>query len=354
MRKESQKFLYDLLKTPSPTGFEEQIQRIVRRRMKPFADKIETDYHGNVIVGLNTKAKRRVMLAGHCDQIGFMVRHIDKSGFLFVDRLGGIDPGVVPGSPVQVQGKKGILPGVFGRKPIHKQKSSERERMTLDLSKMWIDIGAKDKKEAEKLVEIGSPIVYEPRVIELGKDFIAGPGLDDRVGLFVVMEALRLCANAKLDVALYSVSTVQEEVGLRGAKTSAYSIDPDVGIAVDVTFASDNPGNDDAKEAPCKLGGGPGIYTGPNVSPVVRRLIETNAKKAKVPLQMLPSGTLLGNDANAMQVNRAGVAAASVGIPLRYMHTQVEVVSLKDLENSAKLLATLIKNMTSRTNLTPK
>lgn len=353
MEKEPKEFLYNLLATPSPTGFEQAIQRVVRTRMKKYADSIETDLHGNVTVALNSKASRKIMLAGHCDQIGLMVTHITKEGFLYVAPLGGIDAGVLPGAQVTIHGKSGAVPGVVGRKPIHVQKGDERDRMKLELDKMWIDIGAKSKKDAEKLVEIGDGVTFRLGVTELGPDLISAPGLDDKVGLFVAMEALRLCARAKLKVGLYAVSTVQEEVGLRGAKTSAYNIDPEIGIAIDVTHATDNPGHDDSKAVPCKLGAGPCVSRGPNVNPVVEKRLVAVAKRYKIPFQLEPSSRLLGNDANAMQVSRAGVAAGSIGIPNRYMHTQVETCHLKDLENAAKLLAGFVKDIDAKTDFRP-
>jgi len=354
MNQSSRNFLYQLLETPSPTGFEVPIQKVVNKYMQGYADTVETDLHGNLIVGVNTKAKRRVMLAGHCDQIGFMVRHIDKNGFIYVDPLGGIDASVVPGASVTIHSETGQIPGVFGRKPIHQQNQDERVKMKVDLEPMWIDIGARDKKNAENLVAIGDPVTFELVITELENDLICSPGLDDKAGLFIVMEALRLCARAKLNVALYSVSTVQEEVGLRGARTSAYAVDPEIGIAVDVTHASDNPAVTNQKNSPCELGKGPGIYTGPNVNPVVEKSLIDCAKKAKIPYQRLTSSRLLGNDANAMQVNRSGVAAASIGVPNRYMHTQAEICHLKDLENSAKLLAAFVKAIGPRTSFIPR
>lgn len=353
MNPASKKFLYDLLNTPSPTGFEQPIQKVVRSYMKPFADSIETDLHGNVICGLNIKAPRRVMLAGHCDQIGFMVRDISKDGFLSVSPLGGIDGGVLFGAHVTVHAEKGPVTGVFGRKPIHMQSSEERDRIKIDLDKMWIDIGVSNQKEAQKIVKIGDPVTFKLGVMDLGKDLICSPGLDDKVGLFIAMETLRMCAEAKLEVALYSVSTVQEEVGVRGAQTAAYSIDPEVGIAIDVTFASDNPGHDATKSAPCKLGAGPAISRGPNVNPVVERMLNAAGKKARVPVQPAPSSRLLGNDARTIQVSKRGVATGSVGVPNRYMHTQSEICHLKDLENSAKLLAQFVRDINKKTDFTP-
>ena len=355
MDKHVKDFLYEILTTPSPTGYEQPAQRVVRRYMEQYADLIEGDVHGNLIVGVNTGAKRRVMLAGHCDQIGFLVRHITKEGFIYVGALGGIDVGVTYGSHVTIHAKKGPVAGVIGQKPIHARTGEEREKQKLDIEKIWIDIGAKDKQAAERRVEIGDPITYRLGVTELTADLIASPGLDDKAGLFVAMETLRLCATGKKApaVALYAVSTVQEEAGLRGARTSAYGIDPEIGIAIDVTHASDNPGNENTKAVTINVGGGPAIHRGPNVNPVIEGMLFAAAKKNRIAHQALPDPKLLGNDANAMQVSRAGVAAGSVAIPNRYMHTQVEVCSLKDMENAAKLLAAFVRSIGLKTDFRP-
>lgn len=353
MRKQSKDFLFELLTTPSPTGYEQRIQRVVKAYAKEFADSIEVDLNGNLIVGVNLKAKRRIMLAGHCDQIGFMVTHVSGDGFIYMSALGGIDTGVLPGTHVTIQTKKGPVHGVFGRKPIHMQSDEERGKAKIDLDKAWVDIGAKNKKDAEKLVEIGDPATFKLGVTELRNQLVCSPGLDDKAGLFVAIEAARLCAENKVDVGVFAASTVQEEVGLRGARTAAYSIDPEVGIAIDVTFATDNPGMDNPKAAPCKLGGGPSVVRGPNANPIVENMLITTAKKHKIPHQLAPSPRPLGNDANAIQISRAGVAAGSLGIPNRYMHSQVEVCDLNDLENSAKLLAFFAKAITPKTDFRP-
>ena len=217
---DSRDFLYQLLNTPSPTGYEQEIQKVVRAHMKPYADTIQTDLHGNVIVGINPSAKVKIMLAGHCDQIGLMVKHINKDGFLYVGALGGIDVGVLPGAHFVIYTKNGPVTAIAGRKPIHSQTADERGKVHSDLDKIWLDIGAANKKAAEKMVEIGDAITFKLGVTELGKDLISAPGLDDKVGVFIAMEALKLCKNAKLNVGVYAVSTVQEEVGLRGARTA--------------------------------------------------------------------------------------------------------------------------------------
>jgi tetrahedral aminopeptidase len=350
MQTESKNFLFKLLSTPSPTGYEQRIQRVVSKHMQPYADLIESDLHGNLIIAVNTKAKRKLMLAGHCDQIGFMVKHLSDDGFIYVAALGGVDAGVLYGAAVTIHAKGGPIAGVIGRKPIHLQKGDERTKIESDLEKIWIDVGAASKKELQKLIEVGDPVTFEMGVTELMNGHIVSPGMDDRVGLFVAMETLRLCARGKLEVGLYAVSTVQEEVGLRGATTAAFGIAPEVGIAIDVAHASDNPGNEGKQQIPCKLGAGPVIYRGPNVNPVVEKRLVAAAKKAKLPYQLSPSAVLLGTDARAIQVTRAGVATGGIGIPNRYMHTQVEQCHLKDIENTTRLLAEFVKGIAAKTS----
>jgi putative aminopeptidase FrvX len=351
---ESKDFLHKILHTPSPTGAEQPVQRIIRERMKEYADVVETDLHGNVIAILNPKAERKVMLAGHCDQIALMVRHISAEGFLYVAALGGIDVGVLHGARVTVHAEKGPIQGVIGRKPIHAQSSDERDKSRNDIEKIWIDIGAKNRKDAEKRVKIGDVITFQLSVLEFGDQLFSSPGLDDKVGLFVAMETLRMCASKKLSVGLYAVSTVQEEIGLRGATTAAYGINPEVGIAIDVTHASDNPGNENSKATPCHLGRGPTIPSGPNVNPVVEKMLKDSAKKTRSPFQLAPTTRPLGNDANSIQTARGGVAAGALGIPNRYMHTQAEVCSYRDIELAIKILAHFVCSITAKTDFRPR
>ncbi len=353
MRKDAYEFLKEIQETPSPSGYEQPVQRIVRRRMKSCADKIETDVHGNVIVALNPEGSPRVMLAGHCDQIGLMVRYIDDNGFLFFGAIGGIDPSVVPGSRVVVHTRHGPVDGVIGRKPIHVLKPEERGAK-IELREMWIDIGAKNRKEAQEVVNIGDPVTFRLEMIRLANDLVTSPAFDNKCGTFVVMEALRLCSTKKLNCALFAVSTVQEEVGLRGARTSCYGVDPQAGIAVDVTHATDYPDIDKRVNGEIKLGGGPAISTGPNINPPLEQLIVSTAKARRIDIQMeaAPGGT--GTDANAMQLSRAGVATALVSIPNRYMHTQVEVISLSDLESAARLIAETVARINRRTQFIPQ
>jgi len=355
---DSKDFLHQLLLTPSPTGSEQHIQRLVRERMKRYADSIDTDLHGNVIMALNPQAERRIMIAGHCDQIGLMVRHISSDGFLFVSALGGVDVGALHASRVTVHGEKGPIPGVIGRKAIHLQSAEERDRTKNDIEKIWIDIGARSRREAEKLVKIGDTATYELKILDLANNLFASPGLDDKVGLFVVLEAFRICSTKKRSlkgssVGLFAVSTVQEELGLRGSATSTFGIHPTVGIAVDVTHGTDNPTNENGKAIPCLLGAGPTISSGPNINPVVGAMLKAAAKKTRSPFQPAPTTRPLGNDANSMQLSRGGVATAALGIPNRYMHTPVEVCSYKDLESAIKILSQFVTSITPKTDFRP-
>lgn len=356
MRKDSRNFLFDLLTTPSPSGFEEEIQKIVKARVSKFADDVQIDVHGNLIAALNPGKDLRVMFAGHCDQIGFMVTHISDQGYLCFNQIGGHDPTVVTASQVVVLTENGPVNGVIGYKPVHLVPRNERGKAT-ELSKLWIDIGAGSREEAESMVQVSDPIVYVPQVTELGANLIAAPGCDDRVGVFVVMEALRLVAEAfakkSKSLSLFAVSTVQEEVGLRGARTACFGIDPQVGIAVDVTHASDNPGAEAKQIGTVKLGEGPTISRGANINNTLEKLLRKTADKKKIPCQRLSSPSITGTDANPIQVSRSGVATGLIGVPNRYMHTKVEVVDLRDLEAGAKLLAETFLAMTPKTDFIP-
>lgn len=353
MRKESYEFLKNLEETPSPSGFEQPVQRVVRQRMKEFADTVETDVHGNVIVGLNPKGSPRVMLAGHCDQIGLMVKYIDDQGYIFFTAIGGIDPSVLPGSRVVVQSEHGPIEGIIGRKPIHLMKQEERGAKS-ELRDMWIDIGAKNRKEVEKVIRIGDPVTFRLELVHLGPNLVTSPAFDNKCGTFVVMESLRLCSVRKLKCALFAVSTVQEEIGLRGAKTSCYGVNPSVGIAVDVTHATDYPDIDKRTAGDVKLGAGPTVFRGANINPKLESLLLSTAKTKRIAVQSegTPGGT--PTDANVMQLTRSGVATALIGIPNRYMHTQVEVIDLRDLESSAKLIAETVAKLTPRSNFNPE
>ena len=353
MNSNSTNFLKEMLGVASPSGFEMNIQRIVSRRIQTCCDTVRTDVHGNVIGVINPKASMRVMLSGHCDEIGFMITHIDDKGFIYVASIGGGDPNIMAAQRVTFHTAKGSVLGVFGRKPIHLIERDEASRAA-KMHELWIDIGAKDRKDAERVVAIGDYATIDGEYLPLKNDLIAARGLDDRAGAFVVAETLRRLSTMRCRVAVYGVSSVQEEVGLRGARTSAFGIDPHVGIAVDVGFASDYPGIEAKIVGECKLGKGPVLHRGPNINPVLGRMMETNARKKRIPLQITAEPRITGTDANVIQVNRTGVAAALLSIPNRYMHTPVEVISLNDLDNASRLLAEFIADLKPGTDFTPR
>ncbi|HEX8373539.1 MAG TPA: M20/M25/M40 family metallo-hydrolase [Chthoniobacterales bacterium] len=354
MNQNSREFLYELLQTPSPTGAEQSIQRKIYDHFKDIAHTIEPDVHGNLILALNPDAKRKIMLAGHCDQIGFLVKYISPEGYIYLDSLGGTDSGVILGARLIIHTQSGPIPGVVGRKPVHMQKGEEMQKIPTK-DKIWLDIGAKDEADVLQRIHIGDYVTFTLEVTELSNNFISSPGLDNKAGLFVCLETLRQCAEAGCEVGLYVVSTVQEEIGSRGASTATSRISPDVGIAVDVIPATDDPGYDMPPQqyVPCKLSSGPTISTGPNTNPVVERLLLDAATRRGLPYQPDPSGHTAPNDSREIQVSNSGVAAASLGIPQRNMHTQVEIVSMKDLDDSVSLLVEFIQSVKEDTDFRP-
>jgi len=354
MERASVEFLQKLCDAISPSGFEEDAAKIWQERTKEFVDEIRTDVHGNSIAVLNKDGKPRVMLAGHIDEIGYMVKYIDDKGFIFFRPIGGIDRHLVPGERVWIKTKEGIITGAIGRKPIHAMDEKEREKL-LKFHQMWVDIGAKDKETARKLVKIGDPAVPAVKFEELREDRVIGRGFDDKSGAFVVSETLRLLASRKISASVYGVATVQEEIGLRGAKTSAFGIHPDIGIAIDVTLATDYPAMEESKKmiGEIKVGGGPVISRGPNINPKVFDLLIETAEELKIPYQIEAQERGTPTDANVIQLTREGIATGLVSIPTRYIHTPVELLSLNDLENTAKLLAEFIVRLAPDIQLVP-
>ncbi len=352
MRKQSLDFLKKLLDTPSPSGFEEKIQTVCKKYAQPYVDKIYKDVHGNQIHVRNEKAKLRVMLAGHVDEIALQLNYVDELGYFSFVAVGGIDASVLDGQRVVIAGTKGPVLGIIGRRAIHLTDQAERGK-PLQMHEMWIDVGAKDKADALKMASVGDTAVMDVGFKEMANGRAVARAFDDRIGAFVVLEAMRLLSKRKIDCAVYCVTTVQEEIGLRGATTSAYNCDPHAGIAVDVGHATDFPNCDLRKFGYFKLDAGPILHRGANINPVVGKGLVNVAKKKRIPHQMeaAPRGT--GTDANAMQLARGGVATALISIPNRYMHSPVEMISLADAENAAKLIAEWICTLKPSTSFIP-
>jgi tetrahedral aminopeptidase len=356
MEERSLQFLKELLETPSPSGFEQAIQTVVRGYVAPFCTNTRTDLHGNVIVRLQPPLPKgnecRVMLAGHCDQIGLLIQHIDGEGFLYVQPIGGWDMQILLGQHLTVWGKNGPLAGVLSRKAPHLLSDEERKKVP-QFTDVWVDIGAANREEAELHARIGDCVTVRLGFTQLLNNVASAPAMDDKVGVWVVMEAMRIMQGKNLAADVYSVSTVQEEIGLRGAHTSTFSIMPTVGIAVDVCHASDTPSSDKRLLGEVKLGAGPVVFRGPNINPRVFDRLETVAKQEQIPIQVRGVAKATGTDANAMQISGAGVAAGLIGIPNRYMHSPVETVHLDDLQNAAKLLAAFCGSIEPETSFIP-
>lgn len=355
MNKHSLKFLTQLIESVSPSGYEEEAARVWTEEARSFADDIRRDSHGNSDVVINAGGAPRIMLSGHYDEIGFVISHINEDGFCWIQPVGGWDPQIPQGHHVIIRGKKRHVHGVIGKCPIHLLQSDQRNKVT-QLHELWVDIGANNRAAAEKLVSVGDPLVIAQGLEALDGRLVAGRGFDNRAGAFTVLEAARTLSKLKPKAEIHAVATVQEEIGLRGARTAAYGVDPQVGIAVDVTFSTDYPSMSDAvkKYGQVKVGKGVVITRGPNINPKLFELMVQTAEKQKIAYQINVESRATGTDANAIQVSRAGVATGLLNIPNRYMHTPCEVVSLDDLMATAELMAHTCARITKSTNFIPR
>ena len=356
MRDESFALLKRVVDTPGPSGYEQAVQRVYREEAAKYAEEVRTDVMGNVIAARNPGGTPRIMLAAHADEIGFQVRYISDDGMLYFGGIGGHDAVITVGQRVFVHTFSGPILGVLGRKATHLLEQDERIKPP-KLYDLWIDIGAKDRKDAESAVQIGDCVTYAQDLQRLRGDICTARSFDNKMGVFVLLEAMRLLSGQPTTddrrPAIFAVSTVQEEVGIRGARTSAYGIEPLIGIATDVGHAMDFPGADKKREGDFKLGGGPLIARGANINPKVFDLLVKTAKELEMPYQIEAAPTGTGTDANAMQIARAGMATGLISAPMRYMHTPCEVMDLNDIENTARLMAGFCERVTSDTDWTP-
>ena len=354
MKKTDFAFLKELVETPSPSGFEQPAQRVIRRQLEAHASSLETDVMGNQIAYLQGQGGPRVMLAGHCDEIGFMVQYVDDNGFIFFGAIGGVDPHLSPGQRINIHTVKGPIRGVIGKKAIHLIDAKDRDTV-IKLKDQYIDIGGSSRTQVEKLVQIGDPVTFAVGLEKLQGDRVTSRSFDDKMGAFIVTQVLKqVQAQGGAVAELYSVTTVQEEVGLRGAATSVYGVNPQVGIAVEVSHATDSPDVDAKGIGRVEVGKGPVIARGANINPILFDLLIATAKKEQIPVQIIGVPRATGTDANVMQLSRGGVATALVGVPLRYMHTPIEVLALSDLENSIKLLTALVLQMVKNQSFIPQ
>jgi endoglucanase len=352
MREESIALLKQLVEAGGPSGFEQPVQALFRTAAARHAEQVTTDLLGNVVAARNPDGRPRLMFAGHADEIGFLVRYVNDEGFIYFAPVGGWDPEIVVGQRVTIHTANGPVRGVIGKRAIHLMDEEDRKKRS-ELHALWIDVGLDSRAAVEEVVRIGDPITMAHTFERLQGDVATAKSFDNRMAVFIILETLRLLEGKPLQAAVFGVSTVQEEIGLRGARTSSYGVDPLVGVALDVCHAVDYPDADKRKVGDIALGRGPVISRGANINPRVFELLVRAAREEGIPHQIeaAPAGT--GTDANAMQLNKAGMATGLVSVALRYMHTPCEVLSLTDLENACRLCAAFATRVTPEIDWTP-
>ncbi len=336
MDRDRRAFLESLLETSTPSGFESAGQRVWVEYVDAFADDVETDEYGNAVAVVRG-GSTELALAGHGDEIGFMVRSISDDGFVRLTRIGGADRTVSQGQHVRIHADGGPVPGVIGQTAIH-LRDSDSESLQ-DVEEQFVDIGAADQEEAEGLVERGDPVTFVQSVSELQNGRLAARGMDNRIGIWAAAEALRQVAKSDVDATVYAVSTVQEEVGLQGAKMVGFDLNPDAAIAVDVTHALDTPESPATRQTDVALGAGPVVARGSSNHPELVTSVRSAADRADIDVQLQASGNATRTDADAFFTSRSGIPSLYIGVPNRYMHTPVEIVDVDDLTETAALLA---------------
>jgi endoglucanase len=344
-------FLFELLRTPSPTGFEMAGQRVWAKYAGHFADRVENDAYGTTWATLEGTAKkpRRIMIEAHADEIGFMIKHITKEGFLHVDRIGGSDTATARGRRLDFLGDNGVVRGIVGNTAIHLRKDSLGDEKIPKIHELYVDVGASTDEEVKNLgLRVGHPAVYTDAVEEFGKDRIVGRALDNRLGGFIIAQVLARLAKKKPRSTVIAVNAVREEIGGHGAKMVAHRLTPDVAIVLDVTHATDTPGIDHATHGEVKLGAGPSITHGTCNHPNVMKRIMEVAEKRHIPLQHESSSRYSGTDTDMIFDVKEGIPSGLISYPLRYMHSVVEMCDLGDVDRTIDLVAGFIESVTEK------
>lgn len=332
-------FLVELLNAKSPSGAEGQAQAVYDKYVEPISDAYERDTLGNRIATLNGNGGPSVMYSGHLDELGFIVTYIDDNGFLYFATIGGHDRIIIPGRRVRIQTANGVVKGVTGKRAVHLMDAKDREKVP-KVNEMWIDIAASDKDDAASRVQVGDVATYDHEFELIHGSIGAARAFDNKCGAYIVGETLRRLSEKRrsFEARVVSVGTSQEEIGVRGATTSSYGVNPDFAVAVDVNHSTDHPDCDKRKFGSTKLGAGPIITRGPNINPIVFEKLIDAAKNRDIPYQLEGDPRPTGTDARAIQMARNGVATGLISVPLRYMHTPSEVVDLEDVEKCVQLL----------------
>ncbi len=348
-------FLKRLLDAPAPSGFETAAARVWRTEAEGFADSLVVDIAGNSMAEVNPEGDVTILLDGHIDEIGVIVQYIDDDGYIYIAPIGGWDPQVLVGQRIRFLGNDGDVIGVVGKKPIHLMKAEDREHAS-KFTDLWVDIGAAKRDEAELRLSIGDPGVLDSRALDFPNDRIVSRSIDDRIGAFIVLEALRRYAANPGTARVVAAATTQEEIAWHGggALICAHKVNPQVALVVDVTFATDHPNIEKKEIGEHKMGGGPIISRGALLSPVVHRILRETARAHEIKHAVHAVGRDTSTNADAIHIAREGVATGLVSIPNRYMHSPNEMVSLVDVDNAATLLAEFCRTITSATDFTAR
>jgi putative aminopeptidase FrvX len=348
-------FLKRLLDTPGPSGFEGAPARLWREEAKGFATDITADVAGNSTATVNPGGSPTIMLAGHIDEIGVIVQHIDDEGFLHIAPIGGWDPQVLVAQRIRFMARSADVFGVIGKKPIHLMKSEEREK-AVKITDLWVDIGASTRADAEERINVGDAGVIDSKTMMFPGNMIVSRSIDDRIGAFIVLEALRRYAETPGKAKVVAAATAQEEIAYHGggALVCATCVGARMAIVVDVTFATDHPGLEKKEIGDHKMGSGPVLTRGSVVSPVVHRLLRETAEEKKIPFTLQAAGRDTGTDADAIHIAREGIATGLVSVPNRYMHSPNEMVHLDDVDRAAELLAEACRRVSGETDFTQR
>ena len=351
MDKAAKKFLFELLSTPSPTGFETPGQRVWAKYIGTFADRVENDAYGTAWATLEGSAKkpRRIMIEAHADEIGYIVKHITKEGWLRIDRIGGSDSATARGRRLDILGDKVTVRGIIGNTAIHLRKDSLADEKAPKIHELYVDVGATSSAQVKKLgIRVGHPAVYSDAAEEFGEGRVVGRALDNRLGGFILAQVMARLSKRQPRSTVIAVNAVQEEIGGHGAKMVAHRLMPDVAIVLDVTHSTDTPGIEHAVHGEVRLGGGPAITHGTcNHPQVIKRLLAV-AEKKNIPIQHESSSRYSGTDTDVIFTVREGIPSALVSFPLRYMHSVVEMCDLRDVEQTIELLAAFIESVGER------
>lgn len=335
--------LHALLSATGVAGYEDGVGKIFEEHVHPYVDEVTRDTFGNYIARKKGNGPK-VLFAAHMDEVGLMITYIDTDGFIFFQPVGGVDCTLLPGQRVYIHHGATKVVGVIGKKAIHLLSVEERGKTNIKPEDLWIDIGAKSREEAELRVEIGDYITYSTLPHMLTEDVVLSKSLDDRAGVFALVAIAKSLINVKLECDLYLVASVQEEIGCRGIRTAAFSLEPEVGIAIDVTHATDYPTVSPKKSGNIEMGKGVVIAKGPNIDMQLFDHLKLAANNADIAYQLEAIPHPTGTDANFMQVSRAGMRTALLSIPCRYMHTSNEVVSTSDIFATSSLAVQFLKD----------